>query len=288
MGRPLIALVVAAAVWPALAAAQECTPDKNSNEAKLFGHYMVPLAFDAAEAPVVYPVAAMRLGLEGAYVPSASDAERTPTICQPGQGPLNTNSLSVLPRPRLLLSGQHGLFLELSWVPPVSINGVKSNLFGFSAGRSAVTGKNSLARIRIFTVLGSIKGAFTCSPASITDPTDAACFGGQVSADKFKPTMFGGDISLARAFANRHLIPYLGIGVSFLHPRFEVNHTDSGGITDNTKIKVNLTRFTAHGGLTWLPSNRLLVSAEAYSAPSDGVTGKFMLSWVFRSGKPGK
>jgi opacity protein-like surface antigen len=286
MYRPLIALVVAAAAWPALAAAQECTPDKNSNEAKLFAHYMVPLGFDAAEAPVVYPVAAMRLGVEAAYVPPASAEERTPTVCQPGQGPLNTNSQSVLVRPRLLLSGQHGLYLELSWVPPVSVNGVKSNLFGFSAGRTAITGKNSSARIRIFTVLGSIKGAFTCSPESITDPTDAACFGSQVSADKFKPTMFGGDVSIARAFANRHLIPYVGIGVTFLRPRFEVNHT-SGDVTDHTKIKVNMTRFTAHGGLTWLPSSRVLLSAEAYSAPSDGVTGKFMLSWVFKAGKKG-
>jgi hypothetical protein len=31
----------------------------------------------------------------------------------------------------------------------------------------------------------------------------------------------------------------------------------------------------------------VLLSAEAYSAPSDGVTGKFMLSWVFKSGKKG-
>lgn len=288
MRRSLIALVVAAAAWPALAAAQECTPDKNSNEAKLFGHYMVPLAFDAAEAPLVYPVASMRLGVEGTYVPSASAADRTPSVCQPGQGPLNTNSQSVLVRPRLLLAGQRGLVIELSWVPPVSVNGVKSNLFGFAIGRNAITGKNGLARIRLFGVFGSVKGAFTCSESAVADAGDPVCFGGQVSADKFKPTMFGGDVSIAQAIANHHLIPFVGIGLTFLRPRFEVNHTDAGGITDHTKIKVNLTRFTAHGGVTWLPSQRVLFTAEAYSAPSDGITGRVMLSWVFKAGKSGR
>ena len=180
------------------------------------------------------------------------------------------------------------MFLEVSWVPPVRVNGVKTNLFGFAVGRSAVTGKNGLARIRLFGVFGSIHGAFTCSEAATADSTDIVCFGGKISDDKFKPTMFGGDLSLAQAFANHHLIPYVGIGVSFLRPRFEVNHTDSGGITDNTKIKVNMTRFTAHGGITWLPSARLLLTAEAYAAPSDAVTGRVMLSWLFRQGKPGE
>lgn len=288
MQRVSLMVAIAAAVCPVVAAAQECKPDKSSNEAKLFAHYMVPLAFDGAEAPLVYPLASMRLGVEASYVPDAGADILVPTACQPGQGPLNTNVQSVLVRPRLFLSGQHGLYLEVSWVPPVEINGVKSNLFGVAFGRSTLIGKNGLARIRAFTVFGSIKGPFTCDEASITDPSDPVCQGGKVSADKFKPTMFGGDFTLAQSLANHHLVPYVGIGLSFLRPRFEVNHTDSGGITDNTKIAVNMTRFTAHGGLTWLPSQRLLFSAEAYSAPSDGVTGRFMVSWVFRAGKPSR
>jgi hypothetical protein len=100
--------------------------------------------------------------------------------------------------------------------------------------------------------------------------------------------MFGADISLAQAIANHHLVPYVGIGVSFLRPRFEVNATYADGTTDHTKIKVNLTRFTAHGGISWLPSPQFVFSAEAYSAPSDAVTGRVMLSWLFKSGKKGK
>ncbi|HTO73575.1 MAG TPA: hypothetical protein VMJ30_07145 [Gemmatimonadales bacterium] len=288
MRRFSIVIAVAAALVPLAAAAQECTPDKNSNEARLFAHYMVPLAYDAAEAPLVYPLAAMRLGIEGTYVPDAGADILTPTVCQPGQGPLNTNLQHVLVRPRLFLSGQHGLFLEVSWVPPVPVNGVKSNLFSIAAGRSTATGKNGLARIRGFANFGSVKGPFTCSAASITDPNDPVCEGGQVSNDKFKPNMFGVDLSLAQAMANRHFVPYAGIGVTFLRPRFEVNHTDASDITDHTKISVNMTRFTAHGGFSWLPSQRVVLSAEAYGAPEDGVTGRFMLSWVFKAGKAGR
>ncbi|MEO8029682.1 MAG: hypothetical protein ABJC74_08505 [Gemmatimonadota bacterium] len=289
MRRTLLALLIGAAAWPIAASAQTvCKPDKNSNEVKLFGHYMVPIAFDAAEAPAPYRLASIRLGLEATYVPDLSAADRTPTVCQPGQGPLNTNQENVLFRPRLLLSGQRGLFIELSWIPPVRVNGVKSNLVSFAIGRSTQTGKNGLARLRLFGVLGSVKGAFTCSAGDVASPTNSECFNSQVSNDKLKPTMFGGDFSVARTMAGGRFIPYLGLGISFLRPRFQVSHVTADSTTDNTKIEANMTRFTAHGGFSFVPSPRLLISAEAYAAPADAITGRVMLSWVFKAGKPGR
>jgi len=290
MRRILFALLAGAVLLPVAASAQGdpvvCKPGKNTNEVGLFGHYMVPIAFDAAEAPVTYPLAAMRLGLEASYIPKLDAAKRVPSFCQAGQGPLNTDDQSMVYRPRLLLSGQKGLFIEVSWIPPVSVSGIKSNLFGVAIGRSTNTGKNGMARLRLFTVFGSIKGPFTCSKDDVANPADAECFNSQVSNDRFKPTIFGGDLSVAHAFANRRVIPYLGLGMSFLRPRFDVDHvTADPGIVDHTKIQANMTRFTAHGGVTVVPTNRLLLTAEGYAAPADIITGRVMLSWAFRAGK---
>lgn len=282
-------LLASALAWPAAASAQQvCHPGPGTNEVKLFGRKMVPIAYDAAEAPVPYPVGALRLGLEASYVPSVDAADRTPTFCQNGQGPLNTESQSVLYRPRLLLAGQKGLFVEVSWIPPVSVSGLKSNLIGIAVGRSTTTGKNGLARLRLFTVFGTIKGAFTCSKDDVANPTDAECFNSSVSEDKFKPTIFGGDVSVAHALANHRILPYIGFGVSFLRPRFEVNHSGPGAAEDHTRIETNLTRFTAHGGVTFVAANRLLLTAEGYTATADAITGRVMLSWAFKAGKTAK
>jgi hypothetical protein len=75
------------------------------------------------------------VGLEVAYLPKVDPATATPTICRPGQGPLNTDLLFGLLRPRIGLPLPFGLALQASWIPPVPINGVKANLFGLSSGR---------------------------------------------------------------------------------------------------------------------------------------------------------
>jgi hypothetical protein len=67
-----------------------------------------------------------------------------------------------------------------------------------------------------------------------------------------------------------------------LHPRFEVNFTNSSGFTDNTRVRVNLTRGVIFGGATWVPSPRLGISGEIYWAPVEAVTGRLMLSYAIR------
>ena len=51
--------------------------------------------------------AGLRVGLEGAYLPKVDPATATPTICRPGQGPLNTDLVFALPRPRIGLEDRY-------------------------------------------------------------------------------------------------------------------------------------------------------------------------------------
>src|SRR6266498_3099717 len=81
-----LALVASALAAPL--AAQVCRPPASSNEAKTLAIFSVPLAFGPATAPEILP--GLRVGLEGAYLPKVDPATATPTICRPGQGPLNT------------------------------------------------------------------------------------------------------------------------------------------------------------------------------------------------------
>jgi len=286
MRRLLFALLASAA--PAALNAQTCEPPHSSNESKLMAHYMVPVAFDAGAAPSITTVGAIGLSLEGAYIPPLDAAARTPTTCKPGQGPLNTNLQTWMIRPRLFLSASGGFFLELGWIPPIPVHGVQSNVFSIAGGRNVVSGKSTIIRVRGFYTFGSIKGPFTCSTADTQDPTNTTCYGGQESDDSFHPKELSFDLSLSHAMAGGKLLPYLSAGIGFLHPRFNVNFTDSLGIIDNTEIKENLTAFTAAGGITWAPSKRFQVSAEAYSAVGSGVTGRALITYLIKQGKSGK
>jgi opacity protein-like surface antigen len=286
MRRLLFALLALAA--PVALNAQTCEPPHSSNESKLMAHYMVPVAFDAGAAPSITTVGAIGLSLEGAYIPPLDAAARTPTTCKPGQGPLNTNLQTWLVRPRLFLSASGGFFLELGWIPPIPVHGVQSNVFSIAGGRNVVSGKSTIIRVRGFYTFGSIKGPFTCSTADTQDPSNTTCYGGQESNDSFHPKELSFDLSLAYATGNRKLLPYFSAGIGFLHPRFNVNYTDSLGITDKTEIKDNLLAFTLAGGITWAPSKRFQVSAEAYSAVGSGVTGRALITYLIKAGKSAK
>jgi hypothetical protein len=74
--------------------------------------------------------------------------------------------------------------------------------------------------------------------------------------------------------------PFVGTGANILHPRFQVNFTNLSGFTDNTRVRVNLTRGVLFGGATWAPSSRFGLSGEIYSVPADAVTGRLMSSYA--------
>jgi len=279
MRHLLLALSVGLMV-PAVARAQgtvDCTEGNlphNSNEAKIFKTYAVPLAFTAGRAPLPLRPGSVTVVLEGAYVPQLDSAERIPSYCRPGKGPENTNLITIFPRPRVILAGAQGFFLELSWVPPIRVNGTKANLFGIGLGRAAV-GKTTTVQLRGYFQFGTINGPVTCPESAVTDPTNSFCYGLPVSDDSYKPNQFGIEGSVGFLLGNRHLVPYVGFGVNFERPRFQVSSPP------NQKVEANMTRTAVMGGLQWTLSNLLAFTGEVYADPAQAVTGRLLASFSF-------
>jgi hypothetical protein len=266
--------LVASALAAPLAAQTVCHPSASSNEAQTLVIFSVPLAFGPATAPEILP--GLWVGLEGAYLPKVNPAEATPTICRPGQGPLNTDLLFVLPRPRIGLPLPFGLALQASWIPPVRVAGVKANLFGFSLGKSFGRLDGLVAAIRAHGTFGSIRGPITCDDAALADPTNE-CFRGTRSDDKYSPNIFGADFSLGWTMVGGRLRPYLGGGYNRSEPRFQVNFTNQFGFVDSTRIEVNLDRGVVFGGATWQLADRIGVAGEVYAVPADAVTARLLV-----------
>ncbi len=261
-----------------LAAQYDCRPGPKSNEAKTLAIFSVPLAF----SPVAAPGSPNRvtIGLEAANVSSVNPATATPTICRPGKGPENTDLLPALARPRIGLPLPLGLAMEVSWIPPIRVNGVKANLIGLALGKSFGLADGLAAAIRAHATFGSVRGPVTCDRSAIADPS-SECFQGTVSDDRYSPNIVGLDLSVGWAMAGGRLRPYVGSGYSRLAPRFQVNFTNQFGDNDATKVAVNLNRVALFGGAAWQLTDRLAITGEVYADAADAATGRLVIRRAF-------
>ncbi|MBK7786544.1 MAG: hypothetical protein IPJ57_18850 [Gemmatimonadetes bacterium] len=258
-----------------------CSPSPSSREAQVFAHVSVPLAYGNAQAPWIYRPGLVQLSVEGAYLPEASARIRTPAKCRPGAGPEDWNQAQVLPRPRVGFALADGVMLELSWLPPVRIQGVKGGLWGFAFTRVVpMNRKGALFSGRLHATIGSVRAPITC-PTTLVQAPGNPCSGGSRSDDKFSPNIYGVELAGTFPMARGRIRPYLGAGYNILHPRFEVSYRDSLDQRNHQKVKVNMSRITAFGGVTLAVTEGILLSGEAYSAPSDLVTGRVRLTVGF-------
>jgi hypothetical protein len=193
---------------------------------------------------------------------------------------------SYLIRPRIGFALGDGVLLEASWLPPVRIGAIKPSLWSFALSRTVPMGaKGTMFSGRLHTTLGNVRAPITCSASAIL--AAGPCFNGSKSNDKFSPNIFGVELGIAWPLAQGRLRPYFGGGYNILHPRFQVSYTDSLGQKNDQKTRVNLSRWTLFGGATIEPVPGLMLSAEAYSAPSDLLTARLRMNLMF-GGREGR
>ena len=255
-----------------LAAQDDCYPGSASHEAKVFAMKSVALAYSVGEAPGSNGA---RVGLELSTVPKVDDVTATPTICRPGKGPEHANLLAVLVRPRIGVDLPGGVQFDASWLPPVRVDGVKANLFGFALQRPTALGSILTGTVRAHATVGSIDAPITCPDEALADP-GSECYQGTRSDDRFRPNIFGMEGILSADLAAGKLRPYLGVGYSHLAPRFQVNFTNRQGSLDDRRVIVDLTRGSVFGGATWVAAARWTLSGEVYATPADAVTGRLV------------
>ena len=264
---------------PSVALAQgDCFPDDDSNEARVFAIFGVPLAFGPAESPAAMRPWSFRFALETSYIPNIDDETATPTVCRPGKGPENTDFATVLPRPRAMVGLPAGLAFEFSWVPPIEMNGATPNLFGISLGRTFAMGQTMLLGVRLHATAGKIEAPVTCDDNALKDPI-SECFNGTRSEDQLKPNAFGADVTGGWSLGGGRFRPFMGAGINLLRPRFQVHFVNQFGQLDDRKVEVDLQRVALFAGASWFPTARLGLTGQVYSAPADAVTGRVTVSY---------
>ncbi|HWA40040.1 MAG TPA: hypothetical protein VG712_00415 [Gemmatimonadales bacterium] len=267
-------------------AAQDCTaghlPD-DSHEAEIFRIRGASTAFGRAISPVTPRQGAVFAMFEVTTLAHIDQGTATPTYCRPGKPAENVNLMSVLPRPRVIFGLADGFTFEASWIPPVTVNDVKANLVSVALGRSVPTARG-LISLRAHATLGEIRAPITCTEAQIAvdplSPGASECAGGaHPSNDHYKPNSFGADMTYGWPVAEGRLRPFLGAGVNFLRPRFQVDFTDQFDVKQDQKVEGDFTRYVAFAGATWIPASRLSFTGEIYADPGTTWVGRLGMAY---------
>lgn len=278
-----VGAVVLSAI-PATAFAQ-CFPPTNSNEALLLAHYEAPLNFAALDLPTVLAPwhVALTGELTGVPAPSASISQTSFCYESKQEG---THLSPVLPRLRVALGLPAGFGIELSYLPPITINEAQPNIFNFALTYAdylvapSESGPTVTIGGRFFGTLGRVVGPITC-PSSALQQTDAnePCYGTQESSDTFYPNAIGANATVG--VANHHgLGGFAGLGYNWMDPHFRVGFTNLDDATDHTLVEVSLHRVALFGGISVPIVSGLDAAAEVYSVPTDLTTWRLSIRYV--------
>jgi hypothetical protein len=275
--RPLI---LATLVAPIGAIAQSaCKPDKDARESKLMAYFAAPIAFSPAGTIGPLAKGQVRLSFDATYIPTPGDDISRPEDCYNNSKTENAGLSNVFPRPRLAIGLSDQVYVEASYLPPVTVMDATPNLFSVALGWARTLGRNMVA-LRAHATVGQVEGPITCGPDAIqlSNPT-GVCYANKPSEDTYKPNMFGAELAGGRNFTDR-TSGYVGVGVTSLRPRFQVGFLDAANNLDNQKVEVDLVRVSAFGGGRLRVGPQAALTAEVYSVPQDVTTIRIGASYL--------
>lgn len=167
------------------------------------------------------------------------------------------NKSPVFGRGRLHLGLPREFELELSWTPPVEINGGKPDgVYGLAIERTIFSSSNWAVGWRLFALRGSAQGDITCSEDVASSPPGSPGnpFGcREPSDDTIKLDHEGMEFSVSRTSRSERWQPYLGYAHTRIHPHVDVRARVFESL-DRSQLEMNDTVQTLTMGLMFRPS----------------------------------
>lgn len=265
----------------ALHAQNVCKPAKDARESKLMAYFAAPIAFSPAGFVAPLRRGEVRLSFDATYIPTPGDDISRPEDCYNNSKTENAGLSNVFPRPRLGIGLTNEVYVEASYLPPVTVMDATPNLFSIALGWGRALGRNVVG-IRAHATVGQVEGPITCGPDAIQSSNPSGiCYATKVSEDTYKPNMFGAELAVGRNVTER-ASAYGGVGATALRPRFQVGFTDANGVLDNQKVEVDLVRVALFVGGRLGLGSRTGLTGEVYSVPQDITTVRIGGSYSIR------
>jgi hypothetical protein len=213
---------------------------------------------------------AVELGLEGGWIPTLSEEQRTVGFL--GTKPEDLNRASVFGRLRLTAGLPGGWSATLGWVPPAEVGGIEPQLVSLAVGRPVWEGETLRLGARLVGQDGSFRGDITCpaDAAAAPDDPDRNPYNCEApSRDEMSVRLLGVEVQAgARVARLPGVTPYLTVGWSTLDAEFQVD-ARYNGLVDRTVLLTDGDFWWATLGASWHPGDRLRLAAEVFYAPLD-------------------
>jgi hypothetical protein len=214
---------------------------------------------------------AIELAVEGGWIPSLSEEQRTVGFL--GEKPEDLNRTSAFGRPRLAVGLPGQLTATVAFAPPVDVGGIEPKILSLAIARPLWQGSRARLGARIFGERGTLRGDLSC-PADVAasaDP-DVNPYGCQApSRDAMSIRLVGLELSAAASLESMpRVTPYVSIAASRLHAEYEVQALRFSFL-DRTLLETDGTFWFGALGASVDAGRGVRLGAELFYAPLDVV-----------------
>lgn len=202
---------------------------------------------------------AIDLGFEGGFVPQLDEDQRRVGFEGTKVEDLNRTSFIGRVRGRIGLSENYSL--ELGYIPPIEMNGVKANVFSAAVGRPFQAGEGFRLGVRGYGQIGTFKGDITCSTDEIeAGPNSFECEA--PSNDEETQRVLGVEIT-GGYVSEGPLRPYFGVAFNYLDLEFQVD-ADYHGVDDHTLLLTSGGTVSLTGGANYVVNENWRLTGELF------------------------
>ena len=215
--------------------------------------------------PKARDVWSFELGLELDAIPKLSEDQRR--IGFGGAKVEDVNRLPVLVRPRLTVGLPARISLDIAWVPPVELRGVKSNLLAVGLERPIYVAGPWIFGLRLYGQLGTVEGDFTCSESEASHPPGSPenIWGCEApSEDELTLNHLGA--AFTGGYQIRKTTLHWGLAANYMDMEFQVDAL-TYGFVDRTLLLANGWTWSLNGGASWRLGGRTSFSVEVFYSP---------------------
>lgn len=205
------------------------------------------------------------LGLELDSLPQLSEEQR-----RVGFGGTKVEDINRVPlffRPRLTVGLPARWSLDLSYVPPVEVEGVSSQLLALALERPVLESGTWVIGVRVFGQTGRLEGDFTCSEADASYPPGSPnnLYGCEApSNDRLRLDHLG--VALTGGVEVRATDFHFGAAATFMDMEFQVDALTSGEL-DHSLLLADGWTWSVNGGASWNLGGRTSLALELFYSP---------------------
>jgi hypothetical protein len=215
--------------------------------------------------PTVREPWTFELGLELDTIPELSEDQRR--IGFGGLKVEDINRLPVLFRPRLTIGLGAKFSLDVGWVPPVEIEGVKANLFSLGLERPLYAAGPLVLGARVTGQIGTVQGDFTCSEDDASHPPGSpGNIWGCEAPSEDELSLNYVSIAFTGGYTVKKTTFHWGLAANYMDMEFQVDAL-TDGLIDRTLLLADGWTWSVNGGASWRLSQLLSIAGELFYSP---------------------